>query len=380
MAGTIAWRQTPRQASEPRGMTTISWWDILAWSFSPLGWLWQAWTAQDAASFLPPAHNIFNVLIAMLVALALDRLWGEPPVWMHPVVYMGKALGWLGQWIAPRKEHRHDWLRFVLAAIVWCALAVFVFVIYWVVQFLLPYQPWWLPGVLVGVLLKPMLSWRMLKDEVLAVEAALQQSLPAGRERLSWLVSRDTTELDAATVRESAIETLAENLCDSVIAPLFWFLVAGLPGAAVYRFANTADAMWGYPGWRGAGDKRRHWQWAGKWAARADDVLNWVPARLTAAWLALLAGGLPWQSLRQQAKVTPSPNGGWTMGAMALALGVKLSKPGVYQLNAAGASPQASDVKKAIDLASKVVVVQVLCALVAMVLMVLWTWMETARG
>lgn len=157
---------------------------------------------------------------------------------------------------------------------------------------MLPYQPWWLPGILVGVLLKPLLSWRMLKDEVLAVESALQQSLPAGRERLSWLVSRDTTQLDAATVRESAIETLAENLSDSVIAPLFWFIVAGLPGAAVHRLANTADAMWGYPGWRGHGDQRRHWQWAGKWAARADDVLNWIPARITAAWLALVAGGL----------------------------------------------------------------------------------------
>jgi adenosylcobinamide-phosphate synthase len=111
---------------------------------------------------------------------------------------------------------------------------------------LLPPQPWWLAGALAGVLLKPLLSWRMLKDEVLAVEAALQQSLPAGRERLSWLVSRDTAQLDAATVRESAIETLAENLNDSVIAPLFWFPWRPA-GAAVYRFANTADAMWGYP-------------------------------------------------------------------------------------------------------------------------------------
>jgi adenosylcobinamide-phosphate synthase len=79
-------------------------------------------------------------------------------------------------------------------------------------------------------------------------------------------------------VRESAIESLAENLNDSVVAPLFWFALLGLPGAALYRFANTADAMWGYPGMRGG----RYWQWAGKWAARADDVLSWVPARITA--------------------------------------------------------------------------------------------------
>ena len=361
-------------------MTAISWWEIFAWSFSPLGWLWQAVTAADAQSFLPSAHNLCNVLIAILVALALDRLWGEPPVWLHPVVYMGKVLGVLGRVLAPRTEVANDYLRFVLAAIVWCALAAIVFVVYWIIQFLLPYQPWWLPGICVGVLLKPLLSWRMLKDEVLAVEAALQQSLPAGRERLSWLVSRDTSQLDAATVRESAIETLAENLADSVIAPLFWFLVAGLPGAAVYRLANTADAMWGYPGWRGQGDQRRHWQWAGKWAARADDVLNWIPARITAAWLALVAGGVHWPGLRRDAQVTPSPNGGWPMGTMARALGVHLSKPGVYQLNPEGRAPESADLQRSIHLASKVVVVQVFCAVVAMILMSIWMWKVSAHG
>ena len=239
---------------------------------------------------------------------------------------------------------------------------------------MLGFAVWWLWGLAMGVLLKPLLSWRMLKDEVLAVDAALQQSLPAGRERLTWLVSRDTSQLDAATVRESAIETLAENLSDSVIAPLFWFAVAGLPGAAVYRFANTADAMWGYPGWRGQGDKRRHWQWAGKWAARADDVLNWIPARITALWLALVAGGVQWQALRRDAAVTPSPNGGWPMGAMAQALGVHLSKPGVYQLNPQGRAPQSADVYESVKLASKVIAVQVLLALLAMVLLALWMW------
>lgn len=361
-------------------MTTISWWEILAWSFSPLGWLWQAATAADAQSFLPSAHNLCNVLIAVLVALLLDRLWGEPPTCMHPVVYMGKVLGVLGQCLASRTEVARDFMRFVLAAMVWFLLAAIVFIVYWIIQFLLPYQPWWLPGILVGVLLKPLLSWRMLKDEVLAVEAALRQSLPAGRERLTWLVSRDTRELDAATVRESAIETLAENLNDSVVAPLFWFVVAGLPGAAVYRFANTADAMWGYPGWRGQGAQRRHWQWAGKWAARVDDVLGWVPARITAGGLALVAGGISASALRRDAAVTPSPNGGWPMGAMAQALGVRLSKPSVYQLNPQGRAPEADDVQRAVALASKVVRVHVILAVLAMILMALWMWKVQAHG
>ena len=157
---------------------------------------------------------------------------------------------------------------------------------------------------LLGLLLKSLLAWRMLRGEVLAVEAALAESLPAGRARLAWLVSRDVQALSEAEVRESAIESLAENLNDSVVAPIFWFVLLGLPGAALYRFANTADAMWGYHGiYQG-----RDWAWAGKWAARADDVLSWLPARLTALLLALVNGGLSLRALRREAGRTPSPN------------------------------------------------------------------------
>jgi adenosylcobinamide-phosphate synthase len=137
-------------------------------------------------------------------------------------------------------------------------------------------------------------------------------------------------------------------LHDSVVAPVFWFLLLGLPGAALYRFANTADAMWGYKGvYQG-----RHWEWAGKWAARADDVLSWLPARLTAAALALAAGGLAPRVLRREARRTPSPNSGWPMAAMALGLGVCLHKPGVYALNGAGRAPQVADTAGAVRLAS----------------------------
>lgn len=354
-------------------MTAITWAELIGLPLSPVVWLYQTFTSSGQAAW-HWAGNVQAALLAVLVALLMDRLWGEPPVWLHPVVLMGKLLGWAGQAIAPRHEVKNDFGRFGLAALAWCGLAALFFSVYWLAQFLLGFAPWWMWGLVMGVLLKPLLSWRMLKDEVLAVEAALQQSLPAGRERLSWLVSRDTAHLDAATVRESAIETLAENLSDSVIAPLFWFAVAGLPGAAVYRLVNTADAMWGYPGWRGQGDKRRHWQWAGKWAARADDVLNWIPARITALWLALVAGGVSWSGLRRDARVTPSPNGGWPMGAMAQALGVHLSKPGVYQLNPQGRRPESEDLQKSVKLASKVIAAKVLLALIAMIFMALWMW------
>jgi adenosylcobinamide-phosphate synthase len=109
-------------------------------------------------------------------------------------------------------------------------------------------------------------------------------------------------------------------------------------------------------------------------------VLNWIPARLTAAWLALVAGGVSWQGLRYDAKVTPSPNGGWPMGAMAQALDVRLSKPGVYQINSVGRAPEPNDLFRSIHLASKVVKVQVICVLLAMVFMSVWMWWVLAHG
>lgn len=331
---------------------------------------------------------------AVLVALAVDRLWGEPPARWHPVVWMGRALEALGARIAPTAEAGQKFRHFWLAALAWCALTAIVFVAYSVVQGLL----WWLgcpvhssahaldiagvglvgassvqttlaavlSATALGLALKPLLALALLQSEVRAVEAALGESLQAGRARLAWLVSRDVAQLSADEVRQSAIESLAENLNDSVVAPIFWFALAGLPGAALYRFANTADAMWGYPGMRGG----RYWQWAGKWAARADDVLSWLPARLTALLLALVAGGVPLRSLAQEARKTPSPNSGWPMAAMALALGVRLSKPGVYQLHSAGRAPTHRDAERAQNLVSKVALTLVLIALTAIVFVV----------
>lgn len=314
-----------------------------------------------------------TILLAILVALLWDGLLGEPPSWLHPVVAMGKLLGIIGRKIAPHVEKDSDWLHFMLGAGAWIFLAAVFATVYAALQWtasVLLFPSWWWQGILLGVWLKPLLSWRMLRDEVLAVHTALQQSLQAGRERLSWLVSRDTATLDAGTVRESVIETLAENLSDSVVAPLFWFVVAGLPGVALYRFANTADAMWGYPGWRGHGQERRYWQWAGKWAARADDVLNWIPARITALMLLLVARRVVMAQLLRDAHVTPSPNGGWPMGAMAQILGVRLGKPGVYVLNPHGETPQDVHVQQAVTIAARTVRWLTAIVLAAMILMI----------
>lgn len=290
-----------------------------------------------------------------LLALAVDWWLGEPPAAWHPVVWMGKPLQRWGDRLAPLAPVAQDFKTFWRAALVWCALVAIVLIVAGVAQHLVLMLHVFLAAALLALLLKLLLAWRMLRDEVLAVEVALGQSLPEGRSRLSRLVSRDVSALSAQEVRESAIESLAENLSDSVVAPLFWFALLGLPGAALYRFANTADAMWGYPGMRGG----RYWQWAGKWAARADDVLSWVPARITALLLALVANGLPLATLARQAHKTPSPNSGWPMAAMALALGVRLAKPGVYTLHGKGRRAGPLDTQRAARLGTQVVLAMV---------------------
>ena len=213
--------------------------------------------------------------------------------------------------------------------------------LYGYAEVLISKLPIWLEVIATALALKPLFALRMLLSEVHAVEESLHQGLECGRARLRMIVSRDTAELDADQIRESSLESLAENLSDSVVAPLFWFLLFGLPGAAVYRFANTADAMWGYRG---------RWERAGKFAARADDLLNLIPARVTAVGL-LLAGPDRLSRLRRlprEASLTPSPNSGWPMSALALSLNVRLRKPRVYVLNASGLSPAAADVSTAL--------------------------------
>lgn len=307
---------------------------------------------------------------AMLIALAIDRYLGEPGSRLHPVVWMGNYLNWAAKRLRPNASLAvRDLKSFWLAAAYWWVGAALVLIVSCTLQWLAFQLPGYLAALSLGLMLKPMLAWAMLRSEVQAVETALGQSLDAGRQRLSFLVSRDTTQLTESEVRESAIESLAENLNDSVVAPIFWFVVFGLPGAAVYRFANTADAMWGYRGLRNG----VNWEWAGKWAARADDVLSWLPARITALLIKLLSRGVHFKILGLEARKTPSPNSGWPMAAMALALGIRLQKPGVYTLNPGGRSPESKDTVLAQNKASKVVVSAFLYAQAAILLIAFLT-------
>jgi adenosylcobinamide-phosphate synthase len=271
------------------------------------------------------------------MALLFDRWWGEPPPVMHPVVWMGRYFTSIGR----RLPDYAPAAAFMLGAAYWLIGAILVAFAYGYAGATIAKLPAWLAVVLTALLLKPLFALKMLLGEVAAVDEALTRGVEQGRTRLRMIVSRDTTRLTASEVRESSLESLSENLSDSVVAPLFWFALLGLPGAAIYRFANTADAMWGYRG---------RWEWAGKFAARADDLLNWIPARLTA--LALVLMGPHRMSvlrqLRTEAHRTLSPNSGWPMAALALSLNVRLRKPNVYALNAEGLEPSAMKVSIAL--------------------------------
>ena len=339
------------------------------------------------------------MVAALWLALWFDVRLGEPPARWHPVVWIGNYLNFVARRLSLGTRQavvgQADTQSFFLGAMAWMIGAAIVLIltmgIQWAFSQVLAGMPMAVSGSLSGTaglkaliqmlvavglanivlagLLKCMMAWAMLQSEVLALEAALNPSqggsLSRGRERLRWMVSRDVSALSETQVRESAIESLAENLNDSVVAPIFWFLLFGLPGAALYRYANTADAMWGYRGhYQG-----RNWEWAGKWAARVDDVMSWLPARLTALLMATLAGGLSLRALRKQAGRTPSPNSGWPMAAMAMALKVSLGKPGVYILNPDHPPPGAADTLRATLLASKVVVALVFVVIPAICLL-----------
>lgn len=269
--------------------------------------------------------------MSLLLALLLDLLFGEPPLPAHPVAWMGRFLSWAGRRLPGGRR-----AAFAGGALAWSCGAVLVVAVAWAAERATTLLPSVAAAIAAAILLWPLFAARMLFTEVASVEKGLAVSLDEGRRRLSRIVSRDVSGLSESEVRESALESLSENLSDSVVAPLLWWAVLGLPGAALHRFANTADACWGYRG---------EWEWKGKWAARVDDVLNWIPARVTAI---LVSGGSGLRGLASEAARTPSPNGGWPMGALALRLGVRLGKPGVYVLNPDGHPPTDVDFRRAL--------------------------------
>jgi adenosylcobinamide-phosphate synthase len=256
-----------------------------------------------------------------LVGYLLDLLVGDPPGWPHPIRLLGRVIEyWEGVWYRP---------RVAAGAIFW--LAVMGTTLIGVLGLLgaVMILPRMAGAAILTYFVYAGLATRGLHYESRRVEEALARgSLDEARTRLALVVGRDTTELGPEEMRRGVIETVAENLADGVVAPMFFTLLLGLPGLFLYKAVNTMDSMVGYKNYRFAR--------FGKVAARADDVLNFLPARLTAFLMVLAAGvaGLDprgaWRILRRDAGNASSPNAGWPEAAMAGALGVRLGGPSTY--------------------------------------------------
>ncbi len=246
-------------------------------------------------------------------AMILDALLGEPDaLWRrvpHPAVLMGRLIAACDTRFNTNSARKAKGVVVVLALVLIGAAAGGVLALF---------------GPLAEVIVVAiLLAQKSLVAHVRAVADGLRLSLAQGRRAVAMIVSRDTAQMPPDAVARSAIESAAENLSDGVIAPALWYLVAGLPGIIIYKLINTADSMIGYRTPRHA-----DFGWA---AARLDDVLNWVPARLTAALIAVPAGKLDaFAAVRDDAALHRSPNAGWPESAMARAIGVALAGPRAY--------------------------------------------------
>lgn len=280
--------------------------------------------------------------MTILLALALDLAFGDPPNQFHPVARMGDWFN-KGRRLAPGQY------RFWFGA-GWVIAGLLIFAWPWR-SGRAKAQDREMPSLIEALLLKAVFAYRDLRRNVAAVAQALAAGNLAEARRLTgWhLVSRDTQALSAEEVAGAAIESLAENITDSVTAPLLAYTLGGLPAAWGYRFVNTADAMWGY--------RSQEFEQLGKFAAQLDDILNWLPARLS-GWLLVAAAGLAGEQAGRAAQVmlnqrrrAPSPNAGWTMSAAAGALGVTLTKRDTYTLEGGDGRLDAATIQRALRLA-----------------------------
>jgi adenosylcobinamide-phosphate synthase len=315
-----------------------------------------------------------------LAALLVEAIAGYPG-WLfrrigHPVTWIGGLIAWLDRrWNA----NDHSAARRRLSG---CAALAVLLLASLGAGFALQWAVGSLPGLAVLAVLavagSTLIAQRSLHGHVRAVADALERNgLADGRRAVSMIVGRDTVALDEAGVSRAAIESLAENFSDGVVAPLFWMAVAGLPGALAYKAINTADSMIGH--------KTERYMAFGWAAARADDLVNLPASRLSALWIAIAAWLLPGADARQALRAVrrdaarhKSPNAGWPEAAMAGALGIKLAGPRLYVgvptatawMGDGRAELRASDIRQALALYRAACAVQ--AAVLAALTLAIW--------
>lgn len=290
-------------------------------------------------------------IAAIALGLALDRIIGDPPHWPHPVRWIGTTITKLtGRWNKPPYAFRNGFIMLgVLIVTVW-------FIVFAIVTLAFSIHPF--VGIAIeAILIASGLAQRSLKDAAEEVYLPLMnKNFVLAREKLSWIVGRDTENLDESEITRGVVETVSENTSDGVTAPLFWAFLLGAPGLWVYKTVNTCDSMVGYK------DQRFHK--FGFASARMDDVLNFIPSRITGFLIILLTANKRGLTLRQRLAVWlrdapkhPSPNSGWLEAATAVQLGIQLggvnSYSGVPSLRARMGEPvyelQAHHIKVAIS-------------------------------
>ena len=274
-----------------------------------------------------------EISLILLLAIILDLALGEPPHSIHPVVWMGKLTS------LPEKGNisQSRIAQFLYGTgMVVIIMGIFITPAYFLLLYLQSAST--AAYVIAGaVLLKTTFSLRELRQTALSIKRLLtEEKLDKARFELRSLVSRDTQGLPKPLLVSAAVESVAESTNDSFVAPLFYFLLLGVPGAIAYRAVNTLDAMVGYHG---------KYEYLGKFASRLDDILNFIPARLTALLLVLVAflsgrdGRASWRTALSEHARTESPNAGWTIAAIAGALNVQLEKVGHYKLGKSNTQP-----------------------------------------
>jgi len=265
-------------------------------------------------------------LLIFILALDIDLAFSEPPNALHPVFWMGKVISFLmkhGYGLSPAAQFVYG-LGVTLVTIGIFTVPVYFLLIYLRGFHLVAYI------VAAAVIFKTCFSLRGLRLAALKIRNLLvEDKLAEARLELRALVGRDTSRLDKNLMISAAVESVAENICDSFFAPLFYFAIFGVAGAVAYRAINTLDAMIGHHG---------EYEYLGKFAARLDSAANFIPARIAAlvmvlsSWLCRAKAGSAWRIMRRDHRKTESPNAGWTMSAIAGALEVQLEKVGYYKL------------------------------------------------
>ena len=256
--------------------------------------------------------------ISLIIGWLLDFVFGDPERLPHPIVWFGKMISF-GEKRLNKGQHRK--MKGALLAV---GLILTVFGISWLIRWWLIQKSLWLLLAFDGIVVFYCLAGTTLIREVRDVFLALDRSLEAGRAQVSRIVGRDTSELSAQEVRTAALETLAENLSDGVIAPLFWLAILGTPGMLAYKMVNTLDSMIAY-------HTERYLKF-GCWAAHIDDVANYIPARLTAL-LMIIFTSSPFRHftfILKYGKNHASPNSGYPEAALASILDCRFGGPHIY--------------------------------------------------